>query len=143
MDGSERYQAAKDAGHSEWASFASSRGRARRMGDGHYFTGEPCERRHVALRRVSDGRCVGCVGRKSKFDLWGQRFETLAELIESEGVLFYMDRHGRLKRTTRSVGDLPGLREACAKAAVLTASTGKVRCVVPGSRYWVVQEVRR
>ena len=139
----ERYQAAQDAGHSEWASFASSKAQARRRGDGHFFTGEPCDRRHVALRRVSDGRCLGCVGRKSKFDLWEERFDALAELIESEGLLFYLDRQGRLKRTTRSVGDLTGLREACAKAATLTASTGRVRCVVPGAGTWVVREVVR
>lgn len=57
-----------------------SRTEARELGLKRFYTGEPCLHRHVAERRVNDGRCVVC--QKVKGD--GRRLHVL-QLIAGDG----------------------------------------------------------
>ncbi|MEL0116918.1 MAG: hypothetical protein VW739_04315, partial [Pelagibacteraceae bacterium] len=45
---------------------AKTRTEAINLGLSTYFTGEPCQRGHVAPRTVSNGKCKGCVEQELK-----------------------------------------------------------------------------
>lgn len=46
----------------QWFEFPTSRTEAKRVNLLYYFTGEPCQKEHVALRWSSGGRCLECAG---------------------------------------------------------------------------------
>ena len=48
----------------KWFEFLTSRTEAKRANLLYYFTGEPCQSEHVALRWSSSGRCLECAGYK-------------------------------------------------------------------------------
>ena len=48
----------------KWFEFLTSRAEAKRANLLYYFTGEPCQGEHVALRWSSNGRCLECAGYK-------------------------------------------------------------------------------
>jgi hypothetical protein len=48
----------------KWFEFLTSRTEAKRANLLYYFTGEPCQSEHVALRWSSNGRCLECAGYK-------------------------------------------------------------------------------
>jgi len=48
----------------KWFEFLTSRTEAKRANLLYYFTGEPCQSEHVALRWRSNGRCLECAGYK-------------------------------------------------------------------------------
>ena len=48
----------------KWFEFPTSRVKAKRASLLYYFTGEPCQNQHIALRWSSNGRCLECAGYK-------------------------------------------------------------------------------
>lgn len=145
-----RRLAAVEAGDWRWALSPETVKEARRRGKEYAFTGKPCEFGHVARRHAHNGRCTECVLPTApdilpEEKLWAQRFALVADKIEATGRLHYLAGGWmfRVIETQRKVRMFDNLREACAKAARLTARDGKVRCVVPGATRWVVRKRRK
>lgn len=144
-----RRLAAVEAGNAEWVSLPETLKEARRTGKTYLFTGRACEWGHVARRFAHNGRCVECVmptppDVSPEQELWKQRFNGLADVIEETGRLHYLRLTGSQYRVveTKRVIKFDNVREACLKAARLTAQDGELRCVVPGATRMVVKPVR-
>lgn len=48
----------------EWLDFPLTKTEAKKAGFKYYFTGDPCERGHIALRWSANSRCLECAGYK-------------------------------------------------------------------------------
>ena len=143
-----RALAAVEAGNENWVSLPETVEEARRTGKAYFFTGHACGWGHIAQRYAHNGRCVECVLPKApdvspEQLLWKQRFDRLADLIEETGRLHHLRRMGSQYRVveTKRVIKFGNVREACLKAARLTAQDGELRCVIPGATRMVVKRV--
>ncbi len=141
-----RREAARAAGNVEWALLPDSVEKARRRSKSYAFTGRRCERGHFARIIVHSGRCERCVdGDDTSLEeqLWADRFARLADAMEQTGRLHYLKRDGQSFRlvSTDRVIRFQNVREACEKAAKLTARDGELRCVVPGATRMVVRHL--
>lgn len=144
-----RARAAVEVGNAHWVSLPDTIKEARRTGKPYAFTGRACEWGHVARRFAHNGRCVECVMHTPpevslEQQLWEQRFNRLADMIEETGRLHYLKLMGsqyRVVETKRAV-EFDNVREACLKAARFTARDGELRCVVPGATRMVVKHAR-
>lgn len=138
--------AAVEAGHPEWVALPKTVAEARRAKKTYVFTGRACEFGHIARRFAHNERCVECV-RPTPPEVspeqhsWRQRFNALADVIEETGRLHYLRLVGSQYRVveTNRVIKFDNVREACSKAARLTAQDGELRCVMPGATRMVVK----
>lgn len=137
----DRREAASGAGHPEWADLPASADAARRSRATHWFSGEECSKGHVSPRTLS-GDCQTCLDEPSPTEaLWLARFANIADRMIETGCLHYA-QDGRVVETRVKV-KWPNVREACEKAARLTARDGRLRCVVNGATRMVVKLVAR
>jgi hypothetical protein len=74
----------------------SPRALAQAAGEKHYFTGEPCSKGHVALRRVSNGSCVVCAREDCR-----ERHSRFTKERKRERNAKYLERNGEAIRERR------------------------------------------
>lgn len=146
----DRQSAAIGAGHPEWAELPTDAQFARRYRISHWFSGEACSKGHVAPRTWI-GECQACLDAPSpEEERWLHNFSSLADRMIETGRLHYFSggavkshvQLGRVVATSVKV-KWPNVREACEKAARLTARDGRLRCVVNGATRMVVKLVAR
>jgi hypothetical protein len=148
-----RKQAARNAGHPEWADLPAHVDVARMRKVPQYFTGRQCPEGHVAPNDVRTRKCTACRdaparprGRprlrpKDDRTVWEQRFDRLAQKIAQTGRLHHLGGNGMIRATTKVVDADPW--EACRRAAKLTDETGELHCLVPRKGGFIVKKNRR
>lgn len=146
----DRREAAIGAGHPEWAELPTDAKFARRFRISHWFSGEACSKGHVAPRTWI-GECLACLDAPTaEEERWLFAFAQLADRMIETGRLHYFQggaarsyvQRGQIVETSVKVR-WPNVREACEKAARLTARDGRLRCVVNGATRMVVKPVAR
>lgn len=143
-----RRKIAREAGEPDWAFLPRFRDVARARGLKLFFPGTQCEAGHLVPRSVRTGKCIACANMTAsdlrpsprKSETIAQKFNRLAEKMEWTGHVHFFDRGWRMRASMKPIsGDI---RKACAKAAKRVEQTGKMHCVVPGSRGPVVRKYR-
>jgi hypothetical protein len=142
-----RSQAARDAGHPEWADLPQNRSVARSLGASSYFTGRRCEAGHIAPKATRSQKCKTCAGVRNPVGRprlrpvetrtrWARLFELAAAKTMHASVLHHVRGNGKVFRTTQKVEGDPS--EAYREAARQTDATGKLHCVIyRGGRFLV------
>jgi hypothetical protein len=145
-----RSQAARDAGHPEWADLPQNRSVARSLGVSSYFTGRPCEAGHIALKSTRSQKCEMCAGVRNPVGrprlrpvetrtVWERRFQRAAELTIWHRTMHHLRSNGVIYKTDQKVEGDPS--EAYREAARKTDATGKLHCVIYRSGRFLVRTV--
>jgi hypothetical protein len=145
-----RSQAARDAGHPEWADLPQNRSVARSLGVPRYFTGKACPEGHVAPKVTRSQKCEACaavrkpVGRPRQRPVetrtrWERKFQQAANLTVHNGKLHHVRRNGCIYSTDQKVEGDP--TEAFLVAARRTDATGRLHCVIYRSGRFLVRTV--
>lgn len=135
-----RAEAAR-AGKPEWVYLPTYRDAARARRTEAFFWGGKLSCGHVSAQDTRSGQCHLCRERQQTTDkdlLW-RAFEIVRDRIEATGCLHWVERSGGIGGPGRPIRkQLPGLHDAIARAYAKSLD-GRMHCVVPGSKNWVVK----
>lgn len=88
----------------------SSRQAAILSGDQYYFTGQPCNRGHIAARRTDNYTCVECA-RVRKASLWARAREDPEKMALNRRrcMEYYREVHpARVRQSTKTIKETRG-----------------------------------